>query len=164
MAVFPSNATIVFQLPANPTIDDDHPINEEGSPEIETTDFIMIASLGEQSLTEFGVAPVMDRDMDIHQKRMKGRCNFPPQMPNVIKPGATGDMVQWRVSSGFSLPESFEDIDVYRAFIRDNIDNVLQRGVFTLMVDTGSKFAIQEILGDKLRGYFTSDVSWSEVV
>jgi len=70
----------------------------------------------------------------------------------------------WRLTSAFKLPESFTSLEALEAFAAANEGNILQNGVFYLKADTGSKFKVQQILGDKIVGSLTTKVAWDETL
>jgi hypothetical protein len=141
MAIFPANATIIFEQPATASR-----IGINGTPETTTTPLIVVASLGE--MVSRANSDQQLRDVDYFQIQLTGRAVTPKALPNTIKPGTTGQCLYWRLTSSFAAA---------------NEANIIQRGVFYLRADLGSKFKVQQILGDKITGSLTTQVAWDEV-
>jgi hypothetical protein len=156
MAIFPANATIIFEQPATASR-----IGINGTPETTTTPLIVVASLGE--MVSRANSDQQLRDVDYFQIQLTGRAVTPKALPNTIKPGTTGQCLYWRLTSSFKLPESFASVTALEAFAAANEANIIQRGVFYLRADLGSKFKVQQILGDKITGSLTTQVAWDEV-
>ena len=157
MAIFPANTTIVFQVPTA-----QQQIGLNGTPETPTAPLVVVASMGEvpsRANTENRL-----QDIDYFQLDLKGRAITPKALPNTIKPGTSGQCYVWRLTSSFKLPESFASLEALETFAEANEGNILQNGVFYLKADTGSKFKVQQILGDKIVGSLTTKVAWDETL
>ena len=154
MAIFPANATIIFEQPAT-----SQRINSHGTPTVETKSLIVVASFptpNNQSAQQLN-------DADYFQIPLAGRAITPKALPNDIKPGTTGKAYLWRLTSAFRLPEFFASVTELEAFAESNEENIIQRGVFHLRADIGNRFKVQQILGDKIEGTLTTQVAWDEI-
>ena len=156
MAIFPANTTIVFQVPTAP-----QQIGLNGTPETLTAPLVVVASTSE--VARIGSETRL-QDIDYFQIDLTGRSITPKALPNTIKPGTSGQCYVWRLTSAFKLPESFANLEALEAFAEANEGNILQNGVFYLKADTGSKFKVQQILGDKIVGSLTTKVAWDETL
>lgn len=153
MAVFPSNATILFTLP----VSDLGLVNYV--PSVATTPFLVVASFPEALQNNPIVTNV---DSDVHTLKLSGRVSSPSVMPNTLKPGSAGACAMWRLQDGFSVPDTFESIAAYNLFLDQNFEYVTQQGTFFLRAVVQSRFRVQSILGDSIEGHLSTEVAWDE--
>jgi hypothetical protein len=152
MAIFPPNATLIFDNPtALSTMAD-------GVPVVPSEPFLLVASV---SLDSSQRRELM-ADADLFKVPLKGRAVTPKALPNTIKPGSQAKGIFWRVGGGFKVPVSFASISEYEQFVIDNEAQILVSGDFFIKVDLGSRFGVQNILGDRVDGHLVTEVAWED--
>lgn len=156
MAVFPANATLRFRAPS-----DNVRIGFDGTPQVKTGDFVVTASLKQK--IDAVTLPSKKSDSDDSEIILEGRTVSPAALPNWILPGSKAIAHLWRVDGSFALPETFT-ADELDAFLESNSNQVTQTGTFFLKGSIGSRFGVQEILGDRIDGRLFLNVAWAREV
>lgn len=92
---------------------------------------------------------------------LKGRAVSPSRMPNTLQAEQQADCTLWRVDDLFALP-AFASIAEYEDFRAANPQRITQQGQFHLEPITVGVFGVEDVLGDGLRGYLQTAVSWGD--
>lgn len=158
-SIFPPNLTLTFNVPAGDFTED-----VDGTPEVRAAKMCMVVSMTQVASSRGYDTREQAMDADIFQKRVKGRVvgDFFNQL-NLVMPGATASATVWRIDSNFALPGRFRSVEDLDRFKVLNKARIRGEGVFSLAFDIGSRFGIQEILGDQIVGLITSEVAWSDI-
>ena len=87
----------------------------------------------------------------------------PLSLTNWLLPGSKAIAHFWRIESGFALAEDLT-IEGLDALLLSDASQVTQTGIFFLKGSVGSRWGIQEILGDKIDGRMFLNVAWAREV
>ena len=157
--IFPPNITLTFNVPAG-----EFGVDGDGTQEVRAAKMCVVASVAEVRNNRGYDTREQATDADIFQKRVKGRvCGDFVNQLHLLMPGAKASATVWRLDSGFTLPTRFRSVEDLDRFKVINKQHIRGEGVFSLAFDVGSRWGIQEVLGDRLVGLITSEVAWSDI-
>lgn len=134
--VFPANATLLF-----------------GQPE----PLLIVAYLRESSNSAYQLQ-ALDAG-GIGSTALSGRAIAPDRLPNTLRGGQQAECIIWAVGDAFELPV-FGSIAEYEQFVLDNQSAINQQGQFFLDAGVRGVFGVEEVLGERLRGYLQSSTGW----
>lgn len=133
---FPPNATLVFRYP--------EPL-------------LIVAYLRESSNSAYQLQ-ALDAG-GIGSTALSGRAVAPDSLPNNLRGGQQAECIIWAVGDDFQLPV-FESLSEYEQFLLDNQSAINQQGQFFLDAGIRGVFGVEDVLGEKLRGYLQSSTGW----
>jgi len=149
MAVFPTNAYLIFQMPQRDTF-----IPSLGNSTLEAIPLVVEASFKIASMTGPGEENNHESRIDILQ--LIGRCNRVYSTIDVVEDPSNipGDLNVFEEITPPSLPSAITPgVKVPCALVDVSTGNV-RKGNFTLKNSLPSRWGVDSILGGKLNGYF----------
>lgn len=154
MAIFPANATFLFQTARGPTaiVDD--------VPSTQTRGLLVVASV--RTAAQKDASATASTDVDLFKIPLTGRAVTPKALPNTLKAGTQAIAYLWRLQGGFKLPTAFSSIAEYDIFLEMNRPYIQQQGTFFTKAVVQSRFGVQSVLGDQIDGHLVTEVAWDE--